>query len=75
MTLSLTKEQIGERLLEPQRLTLLRLAIDEDVKSIFPLHFTKNDEENSLIMTEAMSNLVNKLLFRAITLAYDEILD
>ena len=75
MALSLTLEQVLERLTEPQRIKLLVLAINEDAKSIFPLHFTNDEEENSRIMTEALRKLAKLWLFRAIRLAYDETLD
>ena len=76
MSISLTLEQALERLSQPQRLTLMKLAIDEDVKSIMPLQFQVNDDEgNSLKMKEALGKLAEKLFLRSIQLAFDETLD
>ncbi len=37
MELSLTKEQLFKRLIEPQRINLLVLAINEDAHQVSPL--------------------------------------
>jgi hypothetical protein len=54
----------------------LRLAIDEDAHSVFPIRsqVTIQDEIN-LDLTEAIGKLAEKWLLRAINLAYDETLD
>jgi len=80
MPISLTKEQMGERLLEPHRLKLLTLAINEDVKSCFPIKYKSQGRipagtDINLDLTEALKPVVNKIIFRAIEIAYDESLD
>ncbi len=76
MELSLTKAQLLERLLEPQRTKLLVLAINEDVKKVFPIRIeAQNQAEINIDVTEALRTLSSKWLSRAINLAYDETLD
>lgn len=76
MELSLTKEQLLERLLTPERTTLLALAIKEDADKVFPLHFqARNQTEINIDITEAIGTLCSKWLWRAIDLAYNEALD
>jgi hypothetical protein len=73
---SLTKEQIMMRLLDPQRTKLLTLAINEDTNKVFPLHFqAQNREEIEIDINEALHTLCSKWLFRVIDLAYDDTLD
>ena len=79
MELSLTKTQLLERLLEPQRVKLLSLAINEDAKQVFPLHLQvqaqSNQAEINIDITEALGKLASKWLLRAIALAYEDSLD
>jgi hypothetical protein len=76
MELTLTRAQIFERLLEPQRMKLLVLAINEDAHSVFPLRVqAQNQAEINIDITEPLRKLVQKVLFRAIDLVYDETLD
>jgi hypothetical protein len=76
MAISLTLEQALERLLEPQRLHLLRIAIDEDVKCIFPLQINlADDAATQKALKEALGNLIDRLLLRALRLAFEESLD
>ena len=76
MELSLTKAQLFERLLEPQRTKLLLLAIAEDTNKVFPLQYqARNQSEIHIDITEALGKLALKWLFRAVDLAYEEALD
>lgn len=76
MELSLTKSQLLERLLVPQRIKLLVLAINEDAHSLFPLQFhSQNQAQINIDITETLRILSSKWLFRAIDLAYDETFD
>jgi len=57
MELSLTKAQLLERLLEPQRTQLLVLAINEDTHKVFPIHTeAQNQAEINIDMTEVLKN-------------------
>ena len=57
MVLSLTKAQLLERLLEPQRTKLLVLAINEDAHKVFPIRTeVLNQEEINIDMTEVLKN-------------------
>ena len=76
MELSLTKAQLLERLIEPQRIKLLVLAVNEDANKVFPIRAeVHNQAEINIDMTEILRKLSSKWLFRAIDLAYDETLD
>ena len=76
MELSLTHAQLLERLLQPQRIKLLVLAVNEDARKVFPLHFqARNQAEINIDITEALRTLSSKWLLRAIDLSYDENLD
>ena len=76
MELSLTREQLLKRLLEPQRVKLLVLAINEDARKVFPLRVqARNQTEINIDVTKPLGKLANKWLLRAIDLAYDETLD
>jgi hypothetical protein len=74
--LSLTKNELLERLLEPQRSRLLSLAINEDIHSVFPLSYeARKQEEIDIDITEHIQKIVFKSLFRVTDLAFDENLD
>jgi hypothetical protein len=74
--LSLTKDQLLERLLEPQRSKLLSLAINEDIHSVFPLRIpARKQKEINIDITEQIQKIAFRLLFRVTDLAYDETLD
>jgi hypothetical protein len=75
MSISLTIEEAQARLRQPQRLSILSLAVNEDIKSIFPLHLTGKKKEDDKIIGDAFHRLVLKVLLRAITIVYDENLD
>ena len=77
MAISLTKEQILEKLLEPRRLSLLILAISEDAKKTMTLKYKPqtNQSEVNIDITQPLSEFTNRILLRAIELAYDETLD
>lgn len=74
--LTLTKNQLLERLLEPQRSRLLSLAINEDIHSVFPITLpVRKQKEINLDITDDVQKIVFKLLFRVTDLVYDETLD
>ena len=78
MAISLTRDELYERLKDPTHIKLLILAINEDYNSIFPLQLQGkvNTQGNiSLDIREPLKNLMFKWLFRAIDLAYEEDLD
>ncbi len=75
MAISLTKEEALARFYEPERENILSLALNEDIKNIFPLHLTRSDRENSLIIAGAIHDVVLKVLLRALNIIYDENLD
>ena len=74
--LSLTKNELLERLLEPQRSRLLTLAINEDIHGVFPLSIeAKKQKEINIDITEHVQKIIFKALFRVTDLAFDETLD
>jgi len=74
--LSLTKDELLERLLEPQRSKLLSLAINEDIHGVFPLTVEAEKQENiDIDITEHVQKIIFKALFRVTDLAFDESLD
>jgi hypothetical protein len=74
--LSLTKNELLERILEPQRSRILTLAIKEDIRSIFPLTIrARKNKEISIDISQQVQKLVFKTLFRVTDLAFDEALD
>ena len=75
MSISLTREQFFERLDERKR--LLIIAVDEDVKSIFPIRTTVigNQTENNINLRKPISDLLLKTIARVINLVYEEGLD
>jgi hypothetical protein len=74
--LSLTKNELLERLLEPQRSKLLSLAINEDIHSVFPLRVkARKQEEIDIDISEQVQQMAFKLLFRVTDLVFDESLD
>ena len=74
--ISLTKNELLERLLEPQRSKILSLAINEDIHSIFPLKIkAEKEKEISIDITEEVQKIVFKTLFRVTDLAFDENFD
>ena len=75
MAISLTIEQLHERLLGRPRNQLLAMAVSEDMKSMFPFILSNGNEENSGIIREAFKELGFKMLYQAINLAYDEDFD
>lgn len=75
MSISLTAEQAQARLREPQRRNILSIAINEDIKSVFPLHLTGNKTEDSTTIGLAMHNVVTRVLLRALEIIYNENLD
>lgn len=75
MSISLTKDQLFDRLLDPERVKLLRLAFDEDARSVFPLRSqTTSQTEINPDMAKTLTIVAEKLLLRAISLTYDETL-
>ena len=77
MSISLTRDELYERLKDPIRMKLLLIAINEDAKNIFsPLRYqVETKGEISLDIREPLRELAFKWLFRAIDLAYEEDLD
>ena len=75
MPISLTQEEFLERLLA--RHQLLRVAINEDIKTLFPfaIKVDRNQTEININLTEPISELVLKIMVRVITLVYEEALD
>jgi len=73
--LSLTKEEFMGRLLA--RSQLLRVAVDEDVRKIFPsaLKIMKTEAGISLDLTGPVTELLLKVMMRVINLVYEESLD
>ncbi len=73
MSLSLTKDELCERLKDPDRFKLLILAINEDVSNVSPLYFeAEHQGKISINITEPLRELAFKWLFRAIDLTYEE---
>jgi len=79
MALSLTREQLLERLDDPHRMQLLVIALNEDMKQVFPvdykIQFPINTNDINIDIGEALIKLSSKWLLRAVDLAYDENLD
>lgn len=74
--ISLTKNELLERIIEPQRSRLLALAIKEDIRSIFPVSIRAvKENEISIDISQQVQKLVFKALFRITDLAFDESLD
>ena len=72
----LSKNELLERIVEPQRSRLLTLAIKEDIRSIFPLTIRARKEKDiSIDISQQVQKLVFKTLFRVTDLAFDETLD
>ena len=75
MPISLTQEQFYQRLDERRR--LLIIAIDEDVKAIFPIKtqvIVKQTEIN-IDLRKPISELLLKTMVRVVNLVYEEGLD
>lgn len=79
MALSLTREQLLERLVDPHRMQLLAIALNEDMKQVFPvdykIQFPINTNDINIDIGEALIKLSSKWLLHAVDLAYDENLD
>ncbi|MGD0795494.1 MAG: hypothetical protein ABR958_07955 [Dehalococcoidales bacterium] len=74
--IALTKNQLLERLLEPERSRLLSLAINEDIHSVFPIRLpVRKQKEINIDLTEDVQKIVFKTLFRVTDLVFDETLD
>ena len=75
MTISLTQEEFYQRLLERRK--LLIIAINEDVKNIFPLRYKtgRNKSEINIDITEPIGELLLKEITRVVDLVYREGLD
>jgi hypothetical protein len=76
MAINLTREQAIARLNEPERKKLLILALNEDVKSLFPMHLegylTKNDQ---ITLVKAINELIFGANMRTFDLVFNEGLD
>jgi hypothetical protein len=75
MAISLTKEEFLDRFKDPIRQRILALALNEDMKSVFPMKLTTNSEQNSIIIASAIHEVVVKVLPRLMDIVYEENLD
>ena len=75
MAISLTLEEFLQRLLARQQ--LLNIAVQEDVKKIFPLkaQVNINQPNISVDLAKPISELMFKTVVRLVTLVYEERLD
>jgi len=77
MPISLTREQLLERLAEPRRVKLLAIALNEDTKQVFPvtrkakIPVDTNEIDIDIDISQALIKLSSKWLLRAVNLAYE----
>ncbi len=81
MELSLTKKQFMERLSSPQRLKLLRLAINESYKDILPIRVVQPAQQEgqhldiSIDISKELTQIGATWIVRAVELVFDDSLD
>jgi hypothetical protein len=75
MAISLTKEALLDRLCEPKRIKLLRLALVRDAQEVaLPVYSEAEPlKEFDLCLPVAVGILAETYLLRAIQLAYEEL--
>jgi hypothetical protein len=75
MPISLTKEQLLDRLSETKRIKLLHLAIVRDAQDIALPVRSEVQRQSNLNLPLEVAILADTYLIRAISLAYEEFLD
>lgn len=63
------------RISEPRRQKLLTLALKRDMESVFPFRTTGNQKQDRILVASAIHNVVTKVVYRPLEIAYNEDLD